>query len=146
MKEIRWENCEEKRHDFDNLIPCIEKAFLLTFPEDLKACITEHGGGSPDPCRFDIGREKGKTLVKLLSLDPRSKDFFWRYCTAVGWCSPGHHWRPYPIAQDAEGNYVGLDYEEGFPPKVVYVRAEWTRTGWKHLVANSFTAFLEKLY
>jgi hypothetical protein len=146
MKEIRWENCEEKRDDFDALIPCIEKAFLLTLPEDFKACVVENGGGSPNPCRFDVGDEKGKTLVKLLSLDPRSKDFFWKQYAVVGWSPRGYSRDLYPIAQDAEGNYIGLDYGKGFPPKIVYVKARWTSTGWKHIVSDSFTAFLEMLY
>ncbi|MCK9342620.1 MAG: SMI1/KNR4 family protein [Massilibacteroides sp.] len=146
MREIHWENTEKKREDLDELIPCIEKAFRLILPEDFKMCAIENGGGSPTPCRFDVGGEKGKTLVKLFSLDPRSKDFFWRYCTALDWCQLGFFWRPYPIAQDAEGNYIGLDYEKGFLPKIAYVKAKWASTRWKHTVSDSFTAFLEMLY
>lgn len=145
MKEIRWENCEEKRDDFDALIPCIEKAFLLTLPEDFKACAVEHGGGSPNPCRFDVGDEKGKVLVKLLSLDPRSKDFFWKHYAALGWYPRGYSRDPYPIAQDAEGNYISLDYAKGFPPRLVYVTGRVIPRR-KGVISESFTAFLEMLY
>lgn len=145
MKEIRWENAEERRDDFDVLIPCIEKAFLLTFPEDFKACAIAHGGGRPVPSRFDVGDTKGKVCAKLLSLDPRSKDFFWKYYASTGWNLRGYGRGPYPIALDREGNSICLDYEKGFPPRIVYVTARKISPQ-KFALSNSFTQFLERLY
>ncbi|MBP2146417.1 hypothetical protein J2129_001871 [Methanofollis sp. W23] len=146
MKKIHWENTEKKRDDFDELIPCIEKAFLLTFPEDFKTCAIENGGGSPSPCRFNVENKKEKKFTKLLSLNPRSKDFFWRHYVAAGWHPLGYRGDPYPIAQDAEGNYICLDYEGCYPPKIVYVTAKWATTGWKTIISDSFSAFLKMLY
>lgn len=145
MKEIQWEHAEEMRDDFDELIPCIEKAFLLTFPEDFKACAVTHGGGRPFPSHFDVGNTKGKVCAKLLSLDPRSKDFFWRHYAAAGWYPQGYGRSPYPIALDLEGNSICLDYEKGFPPRIVYVTASKIPRQ-KFALSNSFTQFLERLY
>ena len=146
MKDIRWENAEEKREDLNDLLPCIEKMFRVTLPEDYTTCAIENGGGSPVPSRFDVRDETGKAITKLLSLDPRSKDFFWRHFTAAGWHSSGGHRGPCPIAQDEEGNYICLDYTRGTPPRILYATPGIKRPRRRVVIADSFTAFLDMLY
>ncbi len=51
----------------------------------------------------------------------------------------------YPIAQEREGNYISLDYEKGFPPRIAYVIGS-VRPRRKVVISDSFTAFLETLY
>lgn len=148
MKTVQWKNTEKRRDDFDELILCLEKIFLLKFPEDYKQCAMENGGGTPEPCRFDTDKEKGIKVERLLSLDPRS-EFFSYYMSSIN-----NKTFLYPIALDSKGHYIFLDYKEGFPPKVSYrdPDAGYLKQSnglYRMSVAclcDSFTEFLEMLY
>jgi hypothetical protein len=141
---INWTHIEKKRPDIDEIIPCLENAFLLKFPDDFLKCAIKNGGGCPEPGRFDIENEKELRIARLCSLDPRSNFFFRYFKDRINYRAPQN----FPIAIDTDNNCLCLDYRQGFPPKLYYQKTDPTIPANEPgtFLCSSFTELLEMLY
>lgn len=114
-------------------------------PLEFIECAKEHGGGVPNPSRFDAGKKEGLKVKVLLSLDPRSPLFIWRYYTKYNFLLKDL----VPIALDANEYPICLDYQKYFPPGVVYFSWDFSGSRASYTIdsiAWPFNEFLEMLY
>jgi hypothetical protein len=111
-----------------------EKKEKIHFPHDLKQCFIERNGGRPFPNAFDTDASEGRVFKTLFSFNDSDSENIFTFFPILRAETP----QLIPFASDPFGNFICLNGSA----IVLYLH----ETGKIEHIADSFSAFLEKLH
>ena len=135
MGNIVWELVKPLNQG--KAIDSMESRYQIKLPADLRACIIKNNGGSPYPCTFDFGENKGKTFGGLLSFNEGDTDSIYKYIKAFE-TSDGKGVKMFPFGIDPAGNFLCV--KNG---NIVFYYHE---TEQECFICKTFTELLDRLY
>jgi cell wall assembly regulator SMI1 len=132
MADIVWKYVKSLVND--TAIDDFERKFGIQFPDDLKKCLKMNNGGRPILNVFDTKESQERVMGSLLSFNIGDSDNIYSVFSVL----QKENKNCLPFARDPAGNFLCT-----LQGKVVFWLHE---TNTYEYVAESFTAFLEKLY
>lgn len=135
MASVQWKYVSPLQDSTE--IEALEIKYHYPLPEDLKACVLAHNGGTPSPCLFDFGENKNMVFGGLLSFNADDPDSVHGYIELFR-SADGRNLAMFPFGIDPAGNFLCL--RSG---SVVFYDHEAARA---LPVCGSFTQFLDCLH
>jgi hypothetical protein len=121
----------------------------VIFPPDFRKTALTSNGAVPNRTSFvyqhpRTGRQRQDSLAHLLSLRPRDEENVFEIMRGLA-IDDQLPLGVIPIGGNGGGNFIGLDYRQGYPPSVVLWRHEEDAPESVVAVARSFDEFLDML-